>query len=131
MATAAGAKSSLIDSSCNLVLKAPHPSPLSAYRGFLGCRHFSKANQYLCSIGKTPVIDLKQIVARQFQLNLLVGDFQRVMDIVRGRSLRMSGTTAIFAHNPALIFEAGNEYRRFETVTDHYPGMGVERIDLY
>ena len=32
-----GAKSSLIDSSCNLVLKAPHPSPLSAYRGFLGC----------------------------------------------------------------------------------------------
>ncbi len=53
--SSAGAKSSLIDSSRNLVLKAPHPSPLSAYRGFLGCRHFSKANQYLCSIGKTPV----------------------------------------------------------------------------
>tara|TARA_B100000508_G_scaffold74109_1_gene57701 strand:- start:9334 stop:10002 length:669 start_codon:yes stop_codon:yes gene_type:complete len=43
----AGAKSSLIDESKHLILKAPHPSPLSAHRGFLGCKHFSKTNQYL------------------------------------------------------------------------------------
>ena len=40
-------KESLINTSSNLVLKAAHPSPLSAYRGFLGCSHFSKANEYL------------------------------------------------------------------------------------
>ena len=37
-------KESLIDSRKHLVLKAPHPSPLSAYNGFFGCRHFSKSN---------------------------------------------------------------------------------------
>jgi uracil-DNA glycosylase len=51
----AQAKGKLIDRSRHLVLKAPHPSPLSAHRGFLGCRHFSKCNQYLESFGKTPV----------------------------------------------------------------------------
>jgi uracil-DNA glycosylase len=40
-------KGAFIDASKHLVLKAPHPSPLSAYRGFLGCKHFSQANQYL------------------------------------------------------------------------------------
>jgi uracil-DNA glycosylase len=40
-------KGSVIDRSRHLVLTAPHPSPLSAHRGFLGCRHFSKANQWL------------------------------------------------------------------------------------
>ena len=40
-------KGAVIDPARHLVLKAPHPSPLSAHRGFLGCRHFSKANQYL------------------------------------------------------------------------------------
>lgn len=43
----ARSKKSLIDYSKHLILEAPHPSPLSAYRGFFGCRHFSKANQYL------------------------------------------------------------------------------------
>ena len=37
------------------ILKAPHPSPLSAHRGFLGCRHFSKVNEYLEQHGKTPI----------------------------------------------------------------------------
>jgi uracil-DNA glycosylase len=37
------------NSAQHLILKAPHPSPLSAYRGFLDCRHFSKANQFLAS----------------------------------------------------------------------------------
>jgi uracil-DNA glycosylase len=40
-------KADLIDPKKHLILKAPHPSPLSAHRGFLGCRHFSQANEYL------------------------------------------------------------------------------------
>lgn len=44
-------KSELIDASKHLILKAPHPSPLSAHRGFLGCGHFSKTNSYLESKG--------------------------------------------------------------------------------
>lgn len=49
-------KASFVDPSRNLILKAVHPSPLSAYRGFFGCRHFSQANTYLEAHGKTPVI---------------------------------------------------------------------------
>lgn len=48
-------KQALIDETKHLVLKAAHPSPLSASNGFLGCRHFSKANQYLSNHGKLPV----------------------------------------------------------------------------
>lgn len=44
-----------IDQNRHLVLQAPHPSPLSAHRGFLGCQHFSKANQYLNSMGKKAI----------------------------------------------------------------------------
>jgi uracil-DNA glycosylase len=40
----------------NMILRAVHPSPLSAYRGFFGCKHFSQANDYLKSIGKEPII---------------------------------------------------------------------------
>ena len=48
-------KGAFIDQRRHLVLKAPHPSPLSAHRGFFGCRHFSQANRYLEAHGKTPV----------------------------------------------------------------------------
>lgn len=48
-------KGSVIDPQRHLVLKAPHPSPLSAHRGFLGCKHFSKANQYLERHGKKAI----------------------------------------------------------------------------
>ncbi|MBX2849295.1 MAG: uracil-DNA glycosylase [Acidiferrobacterales bacterium] len=48
-------KGRVIDSNKHLVLKGPHPSPLSAYRGFFGCRHFSQTNQYLQSHGKTEI----------------------------------------------------------------------------
>ena len=48
-------KGSSIDTSKHLVLKAPHPSPLSAHRGFFGCRHFSQTNAYLESQNKKPV----------------------------------------------------------------------------
>ena len=48
-------KKELIDSSRHYILEAPHPSPLSASRGFFGCKHFSKINEILISIGKTPI----------------------------------------------------------------------------
>ena len=48
-------KGSIIDTSKHCVLKAPHPSPLSAHRGFFGSKHFSKANEYLIKKGKTPI----------------------------------------------------------------------------
>lgn len=46
------------------------------------------------------------------------------------RPLRTSGSKAYFEHTPELIFEGGNEYRRFETVSEYYPGIGVESIDF-
>jgi uracil-DNA glycosylase len=49
------AKSKLINKTKHHILTAPHPSPLSAYRGFLGCKHFSKTNEILDSIGKKPI----------------------------------------------------------------------------
>lgn len=48
-------KAELIDSSRHLILKAPHPSPLSAHRGFFGCGHFSKANEYLSKTSQDPI----------------------------------------------------------------------------
>ena len=47
----AQSKADFINSNDNLVLKAPHPSPLSAHRGFFGCKHFSLANEYLKETG--------------------------------------------------------------------------------
>ena len=47
----ARAKRSLLDNPRHLILEAPHPSPLSAYRGFFGCRHFSRANDFLVRNG--------------------------------------------------------------------------------
>jgi uracil-DNA glycosylase len=48
-------KGKMIDAKRHCILTAPHPSPLSAYRGFFGCGHFAKANQYLEAQGKTPI----------------------------------------------------------------------------
>ena len=48
-------KAKIVDDKNNLVLKCAHPSPLSVYRGFAGCRHFSRANEYLVGCGKTPI----------------------------------------------------------------------------
>jgi uracil-DNA glycosylase len=53
-------KETLIDSSKHLILKAPHPSPLSAHKGFLNCKHFSKTNDFLAKQGIEPI---------QWQLN--------------------------------------------------------------
>ena len=48
-------KAAFVDRARHLVLEAPHPSPLSAHRGFIGCGHFSKANEYLLLHGVTPI----------------------------------------------------------------------------
>lgn len=49
-------KGAIADPARNCILKAVHPSPLSAYRGFFGCRHFSQANDYLVAHGKEPIV---------------------------------------------------------------------------
>ena len=51
----AQAKGKVIDTRRHRVLRAPHPSPLSAHRGFLGCGHFSATNQYLAQRGLSPI----------------------------------------------------------------------------
>ena len=48
-------KGAAVDEARHLVLKAPHPSPLSAHRGFFGCRHFSRANRFLLDKGLEPI----------------------------------------------------------------------------
>jgi uracil-DNA glycosylase len=48
-------KGAMIDTRRHKVLRAPHPSPLSAHRGFLGCGHFSAANDYLRRTGQAPI----------------------------------------------------------------------------
>lgn len=48
-------KGQMADPSRNLILKSVHPSPLSVYRGFFGCRHFSQANAYLAAHGQEPI----------------------------------------------------------------------------
>ena len=48
-------KKRLLTNPKHLILEAPHPSPLSAYRGFFGCRHFSKANEFLQNNGEAPI----------------------------------------------------------------------------
>jgi uracil-DNA glycosylase len=51
----AGKKAELINLEKHLVLNAPHPSPFSVNKGFFGCKHFSKTNQYLLSTNQTPI----------------------------------------------------------------------------
>lgn len=48
-------KAPMLDNPKHLVLKAPHPSPLSAYRGFFGCKHFSQCNDFLSKNGVSPI----------------------------------------------------------------------------
>ncbi|MBQ1487561.1 MAG: uracil-DNA glycosylase [Lachnospiraceae bacterium] len=53
--TPAQKKAEMLHNPNHLVLKAPHPSPLSAYRGFFGCKHFSKTNEFLKAHGLEPI----------------------------------------------------------------------------
>ena len=51
----AQSKIAMLNNPKHLILKAPHPSPLSAYRGFFGCKHFSQTNEFLVSNGLEPI----------------------------------------------------------------------------
>lgn len=51
----AQSKMPMLNNPKHLILTAPHPSPLSAYRGFFGCRHFSRANEFLTANGSAPI----------------------------------------------------------------------------
>ena len=51
----ARAKTKLITNKNHLILQCAHPSPLSAYNGFFGCRHFSKTNEFLVQHGRDPI----------------------------------------------------------------------------
>lgn len=51
----AQSKAPMLTNPGHLILRAPHPSPLSAYRGFFGCRHFSQCNEFLKAHGETPI----------------------------------------------------------------------------
>lgn len=51
----AQAKKNMLNNPKHLILEAPHPSPLSAYRGFFGCQHFSKTNEFLKENGLAPI----------------------------------------------------------------------------
>jgi hypothetical protein len=68
----AQSKSRLIDRSRHSILTAAHPSPLSAHRGFFGCRHFSKANELLIKAGREPV----RWALVEIEPETLVGDCQ-------------------------------------------------------
>ncbi|ENZ0346378.1 uracil-DNA glycosylase [Morganella morganii] len=59
-------KGQYIDQQKHVILKAPHPSPLSAHRGFLGCRHFSKTNAILTERGQSPV-DWQPVIPAELQ----------------------------------------------------------------
>ena len=52
-------------------------------------------------------------------------------EVALRQPLRMQGTKLIYEHRPELIFEAGNEYRRMEFLSENYPGMGVEAIEYF
>lgn len=66
------------------------------------------------------------------ELTVVVGQNGRLdSEVAVSHPVRMLGRTAVFEHTPELIFEGGNEYRRFETVNERYPGMGIADIDYF
>lgn len=67
----ARSKAARIDASKHLILQSVHPSPLSAYRGFLGCGHFSQCNKFLQRTGQTPIEwRLPELATEQAELSL-------------------------------------------------------------
>lgn len=79
--------------------------------------------EFAVSVGEYPVDDLYN------DLRVVIEQDGRLDNAVTiSQPLRLNGRTAIYEHRRPLIFEAGNEYRRFETISTTYPGMGVENI---
>lgn len=80
------------------------------------------------------IVDVERAgVADPFNDLLIVAGQNGRLDseIALRQPLRMQGTKLIYEHRPELIFEAGNEYRRIEFVSDSYPGMGVAEINYF
>lgn len=115
----------------------------------LQCRFMLSENTALTTVQASPQTDIDYNKKHQ-QLSIMVDtehtgveDPFNDLTIVVGQNgrldsermlkqpLRMQGRKVIYEHLPALIFEAGNEYRRFEVVSNRYPGMGVEQIDYF
>lgn len=115
----------------------------------LQCRFMLSENTALTAVQASPQTDIDYNKKHQ-QLSIMVDtehtgveDPFNDLTIVVGQNgrldsermlkqpLRMQGRKVIYEHLPALIFEAGNEYRRFEVVSNRYPGMGVEQIDYF
>lgn len=115
----------------------------------LQCRFMLSENTAMTAVQASPQTDIDYNKKHQ-QLSIMVDtehtgveDPFNDLTIVVGQNgrldsermlkqpLRMQGRKVIYEHLPALIFEAGNEYRRFEVVSNQYPGMGVEQIDYF
>jgi len=79
-------------------------------------------------------IDTRNVNVRDLNtdLRVVVSQNGRIdNEVMLGHPSRMMGRRIIYEHIPALIFPAGNEYRRFETVNNLYPGMGVDHIEYH
>jgi len=131
----------------NYLLKVfPESNPDSTV---LQCRFMISEQSAPVDVAVSPVTDIDYRAAHQ-QLTITV-DTERASvedafndlivvagqngrldsEVMLRRPLRMLGSTAVFEHSPELIFDGGNEYRRFETVTERYPGMGVDNIEYF
>ena len=88
-------------------------------------RSFNAGLQQL-SVGVTPFGDINYNPYADLFLEVTANSRPDTSRILRAPS-RMEQKTIVYDHSPMLIFPAGNEYRRFETVRNNYPGMGVER----
>lgn len=75
---------------------------------------------------RTPVADLFNDAVLVIEQNGRTDNVRRI-----AHPLRVSGRKMIYEHQPDLIFKAGNEYRRFETVSNQWTGMGVEAIEYH
>ncbi|MDR2626530.1 MAG: DUF5103 domain-containing protein [Dysgonamonadaceae bacterium] len=90
---------------------------------------FNKAHQ---QVGFTLNAGNYRITSPQQELKIFVLQNNRTDNMVKNlRPATIAGTQYIYDHNRELIFEAGNEYRRFEMTTTAYKGMGIERLDFH
>lgn len=90
---------------------------------------YNKAHQQLTIVVDTERADVEDPFN---DLMIVAGQNGRLdSEIAFSQPLRMMGRKVVYEHQPQLIFEAGNEYRRFETVSDTYPGMKVEHIEYH
>lgn len=89
---------------------------------------YQRAHQQLSVTAEPKLIDVQDPYR---DLRLVISQNGRIDNVATvAAPMRINGAKLIYEHTPALIFEAGNEYRRFETVTINYPGMGVDEMSF-